>query len=111
MFEAELFGVNVNVAHLIAAVVILSVITTYSVIRVARLKALAATVVSVLATQLLAGLLLLLVRSETAQPVHDAQSWIAHQLAWFNIIMFWLLCPIFSVPEAILLVLWLKRPR
>ena len=111
MFEAKLLGVNVSVVHLIPAVVILSVITTYLVVRTTHLKAVAVSGISILSTQLLAGALLLMIRSETAQPVHDAQSWIAHQLAWFNITMFWLLCPVFSGPVCALLVLWLKRPR
>jgi len=109
MFEAKLFGVNVSVAHLISAVVILSVMTAYLVVRMTNLKAIAASTVSILATQLLAGVLLLLIRSETAQQVHDTQSWVAHQLAYFNITVFWLLCPIFSVPTSILMVRWLKR--
>ena len=111
MFEAKLFGVNVGAVHLIPAVVLLSVITTYLIVRTAHLKAIAASVVAILSTQLLAGVLLLLLRSETAQPVHDAQSWIAHQLAWFNVTVFWLLSPVFSAPVCVLLVLWLKRPR
>jgi hypothetical protein len=60
---------------------------------------------------LLAALLLLLIRSETAQPVHDAQVWIAPQLAWFNITVFWLLCPAFSAPASVLRTLRLKRTK
>lgn len=111
MFEAKLFGVNVSVVHLIPAIIILSITSTYLVVCMTRLKAIAASGVSILTTQFLAGVLLLVIRSETAQPVHDAQSWVAHQLAYFNIIVFWLLCPIFSAPAPVLVAQWLRRSR
>ncbi|MCH2236574.1 MAG: hypothetical protein MK060_01685 [Blastomonas sp.] len=73
MFEAELFGAAVNVTHLIPVVVTLPVITTYLLVRVTRLKAITSSAVSVLITQILARFLWLLIRSETAQPVHGAK--------------------------------------
>ena len=50
-----------------------------------------------------------MIRSETAQPVHDTQSWVARQLAYFNMTVFWLLCPIFFAPTSIIVVQWLRR--
>ncbi|MFA7588479.1 MAG: hypothetical protein WCY11_20215 [Novosphingobium sp.] len=111
MFESEIFGVNVNVGHLVLAVFGLAFITTWALARVTTLKPAMLTIVAVLVTQVLAALLLALLRSRTAQPVHDAQSWIAHALAYFNVIMFWLLCPVFSAPASIFLALWLKRSK
>lgn len=111
MFEAEIFGLDVNVEHLVLAVVVLSVATTYVLDRTTRLKPIAAAGISILITQVLAAVLLVLLRSKTAQPVHDAQSWIAHYLAYFNIIIFWFLCPIFTAPPAVLIAMLSKRKR
>ena len=38
MFEAEMFGVDVNMPHLVLAVIALSIVTTYGFNRAARLK-------------------------------------------------------------------------
>jgi len=95
----------------VLAVVGLSIVTTYVLSHTMRLKLVMLAFVSVLTTQILAGFLLALLRSKTGQPVHDAQSWIAHYLAYFNVIVFWLLCPIFSGPVSVFLVLWLKREK
>lgn len=111
MFEAEIFGVDINVPHLVLAVVGLSITTTYVLDRATRLKPVATAGVSILITQVLAGFLLMLLRSKTAQPVHDAQTWITHYIAYFNVIIFWFLCPIFTAPPAILVTMLSKRKR
>ena len=111
MFESEIFVVNVNVGQLVLAVFGLAFITTWALALMTKLKPAMLVIVSVLITQVLAALLLGLLRARTAQPVHDARSWIAHALAYFNVIMFWLLCPVFSAPASISLALWLKRSK
>ncbi|MBN9032648.1 MAG: hypothetical protein J0I23_22880 [Rhizobiales bacterium] len=109
MFEAEMFGVDINVLHLVLAVIVLSIVTTYCVDRATRLNSAVTAGISILITQAFAGVLLVLLRSKTAQPVHDAQTWIAHYIAYFNIIIFWFLCPIFTAPPAILIAMLSKR--
>ncbi|MBR0781078.1 hypothetical protein [Bradyrhizobium iriomotense] len=111
MFEAEIFGLDVNVQHLVLAVVGLALVTTYVLDRATRLKPIATAVISILITQALAGLLLVLLLSKSAQPVRDAQSWIAHYLAYFNVVVFWFLCPVFAAPVAILVTMLSKRGK
>lgn len=111
MFEAALFRADVNVAHLVLAVVSLSIATAYVLDRTTRLQPMAMAGFSILITQLLAGQLLVLLRSTTAQPVHDGQTWIAHYLAYFNAVVVWCLCPIFAAPAAILVTALLKTKR
>lgn len=109
MFEAKLFGVEVGVHHLIVAAIVLSIVTTLAFHRWMRRKPVAIAFISVLVTQALVGVLLALLRARTAQPVHDMQTWVAHYLAYFNVILFWLLCPIFSGPTAVLCLLLLNH--
>lgn len=109
MFEAEMFGVDINVLHLVLAVIVLSIVTTYGLDRATRLNSAVTAGISILVAQIFAGVLLVLLRSKTAQPVHDAKTWIAHYIAYFNIIIFWFLCPIFTAPPAILITMLSKR--
>lgn len=111
MFEAEMFGVAINVPHLVLAAIALSIVTTYGLDRATRLKPVAVAGISILITQVLVGFFLMLLRSKTAQPVHDAQTWIAHYIAYFNIIIFWFLCPVFTAPPAILMTMLLRKKR
>lgn len=111
MLEAEIFGVDVNVRHLAPAVIALSIVTTCVVHRAARLKPAATAGLAILIAQLFAGMLLVLLRSKSAQPIHDAQSWIAHYIACFNTIIFWFLCPVFTAPAALLTTMILNRKR
>lgn len=111
MFEAKLFGTDVQLSHLILVVIVLSALITAMLYRVTRPSVVATVAVSIVATQAIAGALLILARSKTAQPVHDAQTWIAHYLTAFNLIIFWLLCPIFTAPAAVIVALVLNRRR
>lgn len=111
MSGSEIFIGNVSVGRLVLAVFGLAFITTSALARVTTLKPAMLVIVSVLITQVLAAPLLGLLRARTAQPVHDAQSWIVHTLAYFNAFMLWLLCPAFSVQVSIFLACRLERWR
>lgn len=110
MFEAEVFGVDVGVTHLVAAIVGLAIGTTRLLVRVIRLKPVATIVVSLLITQVLAGAASVVLLRLSEQPVHDAPTWVAHQVAVFDAVVFWLLAPVFTAP-AIGLVVLLSRRR
>jgi phosphate/sulfate permease len=110
MFEAEVFGVDVGVTHLVAAIVGLAIGTTRLLVRATRLKPVATIVASLLITQVLAGAASVVLLRLSEQPVHDAPTWVAHRVAVFDAVVFWLLAPVFTAP-AIGLVALLSRRR
>lgn len=88
-------GIDVGVTHLVATIVGLAIGTTYLLIRVSRLKPVATMAASLLITQVLAGLTSAVLLRLSEQPVHDAQTRVAHQVAIFDAVVFWLVGTLF----------------
>lgn len=109
LFESPLFGVNITPAHLALVVAALAMASTYLLARATRLNPVLVVILSALITQLLAGWLMVLLLSHTEQPIRDEHAWWARLYAYWNVVVYWALCPLVSAPASVLVLAWLKR--
>ncbi len=108
MFEAPIWGADIGGLHLIPALMVLAAAVTLLLGLIRRGSVIQTVMLSLLVVQILAGGLLFLLLSVSSQPVHDAQTWVAHYSASFGAIVFWALCPVFAGPVAVVVAVWLK---